>query len=59
MLLTPIQPKIQALKVKCFVLPYTNEYAKEKEKKTTFFTKCRRELLTVMINYLFNNIVVS
>ena len=53
MLLTPIQPKIQALKVKCFVLPYTNEYAKEKEKKTTFFTKCHRELATNCYDQLF------
>ena len=57
--LTPTQPKIQTLKVKYFVLPYTNEYAKEKEKKTTFFTKCHRELLNVMIIYLFNNMVAS
>ena len=45
MLLTPIQPKIKALKISYYAPPCAIEYAKEKkekkekEKKKTIFTK--------------------
>ena len=41
MLLTPIQPRIKALKILYYVSHCANEYAKEKEKekKMTIFTK--------------------
>lgn len=48
MVLTPIQPKIQALKLSEFAPLYTNEYTKEKEEKeenTTIFVKYHREVL--------------
>ena len=66
MLLTPIQPKIQALKISYYASHCANEYAKEKEEKekekkeekTTIFTKYHWELLTTMSDCLFNNTLV-
>ena len=64
MLLTPIQPKIQALKISYYASHWANEYAKEKEEKekekekTTIFTKYHGELLTTMSDCLFNNTLV-
>ena len=53
MLLSPIQPKIKALKISYYAPHYANEYAKEKEKKMIIFTKYHGELLTIMSNCLF------
>ena len=47
-LLTPIPPKIKALKISYYAPHCTNEYAKEKEEKekTTIFTKYHRDRVT-------------
>ena len=61
MLLTLIQPKIQASKISYYVSHCANEYVKEKEekeKKTTIFTKYHGELLTTMSDCLCNNTLV-
>ena len=61
MLLTPIQPKIKALKISYYAPHCVNKYAKEKEekeKKTIIFTNFHRELLMIMSNCLFNNMLV-
>ena len=64
MLPTPIQPTIHGSKVLYFVpfvllsTPCAIEHAKEKEKNTTIFTICHGELLTIMSDYLLNNMSV-
>ena len=57
MLLTPIQPKIKALKITYFVSHCTSKYAmenEEKEKNMTIFIKYHGELLTTTRDDLFN-----
>ena len=57
-LLTPKQSKICASNISYFVPCCANECVKEKEKNTTFFTKCHGDLLTTRSNYLSNNMLV-
>ena len=62
MLVTPMQPKIKALKVSYFVFVSHcfSKYAKENEEKeinTTIFIKYHGELLTTAHDYLFNMLV--
>ena len=56
LLLTPIQPKINALKISYYASHCANEYVKEKE--TTILTKYHGELLTIMSDCLFNSMLV-
>ena len=62
MVLTPIQPKIQASKVSEFVPACANEYAKEeeeeKEKNTTIFAKNHGKVLATTSDYLLHDILV-
>ena len=48
MLRTPIQSKMHTSKSSHCAPHCTNQYAKEKEKNTTVFTKCHEELLMTM-----------
>ena len=50
--------KIQALKVSEFVPSCANEYAKEKEKNMTIFTKNHEEVLATKSDYLLHTILV-
>ena len=62
MVLTPLQPKIQASKVSEFLPSCANEYAKEKEEKekntTTIFTNNHGKVLVTTSDYLLYNILV-
>ena len=69
MVLTPIQPKIQASKVSEFAPSCANEYVKEKEKEeekkekekeknTTIFTKNHGKVLATTSDYLLHDILV-
>ena len=63
MLVTPIQPKIKALKISYYAPHCTNECAKETERmkekeKNDIFTKQHEVILTIMSYCLFNNMLV-
>ena len=61
MVLPPIQPKIQALKVSEFAPCCVNKYTKEKEEKEknmTIFIKNHGEVLATKSDYLLHTIFV-
>jgi len=56
-----IQPRYKLQKMLAVGASCANEYAKEekeKEKNTTFYTKCHKALLKYKKDYLLNNMLV-